>query len=247
VATKLLDKHREKVETFVNVCCALSDNKYVTSCGGNLAWKLDDRTILITSTCLRKGDHQPEDAVFVDPDGKTLEGKNRPTGELPIYLKFFRDRPDIRSVIHCHPACCSAFAVADADNLLMRPVFPEIILEIGPVPLVPYATPLTEELASQFNPYLQKYNAFLMENHGLILTAPKGVDWAYNLVEELETAADSLIRAQSLGPVKSISKPRLKELEDTIKIRGLPYPGAPGANASLMDLYYPAKSGKGSK
>ena len=54
----------------------------------------------------------------------------------------------------------------------MRPLFPETTIEIGPVPVVPYAEPLTEELAENFAPFLPRYNSFIMENHGLVTMTP---------------------------------------------------------------------------
>jgi hypothetical protein len=47
-----LDKYTTEVEIFVNVCHQLARNLYVTSSGGNLAWKLEDKLLLITPTQL---------------------------------------------------------------------------------------------------------------------------------------------------------------------------------------------------
>jgi len=234
----LLEKHRDKAVRFVEVCHKLAAKSFVTSHGGNLAWLVEKNVIMITATCLSKADHTPEDVVFIDNDGKVLEGRNKPTGETPMYLEFFRSRPDINSVIHCHPECCGAYAVTAETNLLMRPIYPEICLEIGPVPVVPYATPLTKKLADNFKPVLPKYNAFLMENHGLVLMTSKDIRWAYLLVEELEGAAASLLQAQAIGKVKEISRENLIEMDEIIAKRNLPRCGAPGINKNLSELYF---------
>jgi L-fuculose-phosphate aldolase len=235
----LQQKYRVEVEQFVGVCRRLAANGYVTSQGGNLAWRLDEDVILITATRLAKGEHGPEDVVFVDGSGRCLAGSRQPTGELPIYASFFRDRPDVRSIIHCHPPCCSALAIRKGENPLMRPLFPEVILEIGPVPLVPYATPLTQALADQFRPFLQKYNAFLMQNHGVILVSPRDPSWTCGLVEELESTADSALRALAAGEVSEIPREALVEMDRIMTIRSLPRCGAPGVNPSLLELYFP--------
>ena len=47
---KLLKKYAAEAEEFVNVCHKLAKNLYVTSSGGNLAWKLEDNLLLITPT-----------------------------------------------------------------------------------------------------------------------------------------------------------------------------------------------------
>ena len=144
---KLLDKYAAEVKKFVTVCHKLAQNLYVTSSGGNLAWKLEDNLLLITPTKLYKGDICPEDLVFIDLEGRTVEGQRRPTGETPMYLTFFNMRKDIVSVIHCHAPHVGALAISKGKNWLTRPIYPETTIEVGPVPLVPYAEPLTKKLA----------------------------------------------------------------------------------------------------
>jgi ribulose-5-phosphate 4-epimerase/fuculose-1-phosphate aldolase len=63
-----------------------------------------------------------------------------------MYINFFKRRPDIVSVLHCHPPYTNAFAITQQENLLMRPMFPETTTEVGPVPVVPYGEPLTQRL-----------------------------------------------------------------------------------------------------
>jgi L-fuculose-phosphate aldolase len=235
----LEEKYRSEVATFVSVCRRLADRGYVTSQGGNLAWRIADDVILITATRLAKGEHGSGDVVFVDGSGRRLAGSREPTGELPIYVSFFRQRPDVRSIIHCHPPCCGALSISTGDNPLMRPLFPEVVLEIGPVPLVPYATPLTQDLADRFQPFLQKYNAFLMQNHGVIVVSSRDPVWTCGLVEELETTADAVLRALAAGRLQEIPRQALVEMDHIMTIRGLPRCGAPGVNASLVDLYFP--------
>jgi len=228
-----------EVETFVAVCGRLSELMYVTGHGGNLAWKLTDELILITPTQMNKGDIAPADVVFIDPSGAVVEGERRPTGETPMYVNFFRDRPDINAVIHCHPPMTGAFAITAGENLLMRPIFPETTTEVGPVPVAPYGEPLTQRLADNFLPLLGKYNAFLMANHGLVIMTPKDIRWAMMLTELLEMTSISLLQAKAIGEVKEISRQDVANLDNIIRTRGLPMFGAPGVNESLVDLYYP--------
>ena len=98
-----LEKFSDQVDTFVGVCHHLAAKHYVTGHGGNLAWKLDDDVILITPTKHNKGDVSRENVVFINRAGETIEGKVKPTGETPMYVNFFRERPDTQAVLHCHP------------------------------------------------------------------------------------------------------------------------------------------------
>jgi L-fuculose-phosphate aldolase len=235
----LLKKYAEQVDTFVGICHRLSDRMYVTGYGGNLAWKMEDDVLLITPTQTNKGDVTAQNVVFINGKGETLEGQNRPTGETPMYLNFFRERPDIQSVIHCHPPLTNAFAIIKGKNWLMSPLFPETITEIGPVPVVPYGEPLTQKLADNFLPFLPKYNAFLMENHGLVIMSSLDINWTMMNTELLEMTSMHIHNAMIYGnDLKEISKEDLRDQDNVMKARNLPFMGKPGVNQSLVDVYY---------
>lgn len=235
---RLVETYGEQVTAFLEVCHRLARDGHVASHGGNLAWKLGDDLILITPTKMYKGDIGADDVVFVDTEGNTVEGSRRPTGERPMYLRFFAERPDVVSVIHCHSPGVSALAILKGENWLMRPIFPEAIIEIGPVPLVPYAEPLTEQLAQNFAPFLQKHNAFIMESHGLVVMTRGDIRWTMLLVEELEGVAQTILAALQAGEVKELSREDVINLGNVMRKRNLSLCGAPGANTSLEDLYF---------
>lgn len=235
---KLIEKYQNEVNEFVNVCKRLADNNFVTGYGGNLAWKLDDDLLLITPTQMNKGDITAQDVVFINKKGETIEGGKRPTGETPMYVKFFNERSDIVTVIHCHAPHVCAFAIMKNHNWLMRPYYPETVTEVGPVPVVPYGQPLTQLLADNFSPYLQKYNSFLMENHGLVTMSRDSIKWTMMNVELLEASAQSLLAAISAGEVQELTRQAVVELGNVMRTRSLPLFGAPGVNQSLEDMYF---------
>jgi L-fuculose-phosphate aldolase len=238
---RLVKLYKPEVRAFVRVCRRLARNMYVTGFGGNLAWKLDDDLLLITPTQMHKGDIRPRDVVFVDLAGDVVEGKRRPTGEMPMYLKFFTERPDIVSVLHCHPPHVCAMAITTGTNWLMRPLYPETTTEVGPVPVVPYAEPLTEELAQNFIPFLPRYNSFIMENHGLVTMSRGDIRWTLMNAELLEVTAQSALLALHAGGIKALDREAVVCLGNVMRTRDLPLFGAPGVNQSLEDMYFDAE------
>ena len=156
-----------------------------------------------------------------------------------MYLNFFRDRPDIQSVIHCHAPNVGAFAIMKGENLLMRPFFPETTHEVGPVPVVPYGEPLTQALADNFKPVLQKYNSFLMENHGLVTMSSESIEYTLMNVELLEMSAYSILQVLATGrELKELTREAIRGLDNVMKERNCPMFGAPGVYASLEELYF---------
>ncbi len=238
----LVERYNSEAEEFLVVCHALAAKMFVTGYGGNLAWKLEEQVIMITPTMMNKGNIHKQNLVFIDAAGETIEGAHKPTGERWMYLKFFEERPDIQSVIHCHAPNVGAFAIMEGNDWLMRPYFPETTHEVGPVPVVPYAEPITKKLAENFSPYLQKYNSFLMENHGLVSMSPDSITWTHMNVELLEMSAYSILKAMSAGQkLKELSVEDVRDLDNVMKTRNCPYFGAPGMYNSLVDLYFPEK------
>lgn len=235
---KLLEKYSVQVENFIAVCGKLASNLYVTSCGGNLAWKLEENLVLITPTKMNKGDILPEDLIFIDLQGKVVEGIHKSSGETPMYLKFFHIRKDIVSVIHSHPPAVCALAISKGKNWLLRPIYPETAIEVGPVPLVPYGEPLTEKLASNFEPFLPMYDSFIMQNHGLVTMTREGIKETLLKVELLEMSAQSILLALQAGGIHELDREQVRDLSNTMRTRDLPLFGAPGVNKSLEDLYF---------
>ncbi|MBT3296700.1 MAG: class II aldolase/adducin family protein [Lentisphaerae bacterium] len=235
----LSEKYADEIAQFTRVTGRLAANGYVTGYGGNAAWKLEDDLIMITPTMLNKGEITSTDVVFINMAGDTVEGTRRPTGERPMYIKFFNDRPDIRSVIHCHAPNVGAFAIMEGENLLMRPFFPETSHEVGPVPVVPYAEPLTQQLADNFEPFIRKYNSFIMENHGLVTMSSEGIDYTMMNVELLEASACSILKALAARrELKELSREAIEGLDNVMKQRNCPMFGAPGVYESLVELYF---------
>jgi L-fuculose-phosphate aldolase len=231
-------KYSAEVDLFLKVTGRLASNMFVTGFGGNAAWKLEEDLILITPTQMNKGDITRNDLVFINRNGDTVEGVRRPTGEKPMYLAFFEKRPDIVSVLHCHPPSVCATAILKDSSVLMRPFYPETVTEVGPVPVVPYAQPLTTKLADNFAPFLQKYNSFIMENHGLVTLTRGDIYWTLLTVELFEATVDSMLRALAVGPLKELDRQAVRDLSNVMLERNLPLFGAPGVNATLESMYF---------
>jgi L-fuculose-phosphate aldolase len=234
-----LEKYKNETDKFLRVCYKLAKNMYVTGFGGNLAWKLEPDLVMITPTMMNKGDIQAEDLVFINLRGERVEGTRNPTGERSMYLKFFSERPDIVSVLHCHAPHVGSFAIANGKNWLMRPLFPETATEVGPVPVVPYAEPLTEELAGNFSSFLPRHNSFIMENHGLVTMSSGDSEWTLMNVELLEMTAYSILMALAAGyEIKEISREGVRRLDNVMRARNAPYFGMPGTYKSLEEVYF---------
>ena len=194
------------------------DRGYVASNDGNISARLDERSIIITASGISKGSITPEDLIIVDLNGKVLTGSKKPSTEMQMHLMVYRERPDIHAVCHAHPPYATGFAVAGIQ--LDKPVLSEVILSLGYVPVVPYATTGTNEVTVSLQPYINKYDAFLLANHGA-LTIGNTVLSAYNKLETVEHAAHIIFIAGQLGNVNTLSTEQVEKLLEQRKNFGI--------------------------
>jgi len=146
-------------------------------------------------------------------------GTLRPSSEIKLHLEVYKQRPDINSVVHAHPATATGFAVAGIP--LAECILPEVVVTIGGAPVVPYGTPSTQDFAEKLTPYLSKADAFLLANHGALTL---GVDLmsAYHRMESLEHFAKILLVARQLGNVNPLTPEQVGELNDLRKKFNIP-------------------------
>jgi L-fuculose-phosphate aldolase len=191
------------------VCQRLYERGLVAGPDGNVSVRLGDGSILVTPSGCSKVDVAARDLVRVDSAGAVLDGERRPSSELRMHLRLYARRPDINAVVHAHPPTATAFAVAGES--FVAPVLPEVILQMGEVPLVRYATPGTDALADEFEPYLADHDAFLMANHGAT-TIGATLESAHQRMESLEHAARILFAARLLGRVTELNASDVRAL-----------------------------------
>ena len=153
-------------EDIVEVGRRIYNLGFVAANDGNISVRTGDNEILTTPTGVSKGFMTPDMIIKVDMAGNQLEGELKPSSELRLHLEVYRQRPDVRAVLHAHPPVATAFTVAGIP--LDRPVLPEIVVSLGRIPTAKYATPSTEELPASIRPFLEKHDAILLENHGAL-------------------------------------------------------------------------------
>ena len=180
----------------------LYDRGLVVAGEGNISARLADRRILVTPAGLCKGRMAPEDMVVVDAAGVRLQGEHAPSSELPMHLTALAARRDIGACVHAHPPHATAFAVAGIA--LADCILPEVVATLGSVPLADYATPSTQEVGASIAKHLERFDAFLLKNHG-VLTIGADLEDAYRKMEIVERFAEIVSIARGLGAVDELN------------------------------------------
>jgi L-fuculose-phosphate aldolase len=199
----------------VAVCRRLYERGLIAGQDGNVSVRVGDERLLVTPAGMSKVDVRAGDLVELALDGTWLGTGRRPSSEVGMHLRIYQRRPDVRAVVHAHPPLATGFAVA--GEALVADVLPEIILQLGRVPLVPYAAPGSPEVADGLEPFIPRHDAFLLANHGATTVGPSLLV-AHQRMESLEHSARILMAARQLGRVNALTEPQVQALLEARRI-----------------------------
>ena len=201
-------------DTMIEVGRRLWDRGFIAGTCGNFSARLDDTHILSTPAGLAKGRLTPDDLVVTDLEGNVISGRRRPSSELRIHMAAYRLRPEIGAVVHAHPKTVVAHSLASIT--LMSTVLPEAVVVLGTIASVPYETPGTSALAFKMEGALANHDAIVMERHGAI-TLGRDLFDAYDRMETLEHAAQTLYLSHTLGRVEALPDDEIERLLNMVK------------------------------
>ena len=205
----------ELKEQICDICHKMWQLGWVAANDGNISVKLEDGTFLATPTGISKSFITPDKLVHIDENGDVLDGTDgyRPSSEIKMHLRCYKEREDVGAVLHAHPPVATGYAVAHKplDEYSMI----ETVIALGSVPVTPYGTPSTYEVPDAIAPYLGEHDALLLMNHGA-LTVGTDLLTAYYRMETLELFAKISLNAHLLGGAKEILRDNIETL---IKMR----------------------------
>ena len=108
---------------------------------------------------------------------------------------------------------CNILAVAGIP--LDTPILPEAVINLGEVPVAPYASPGTDEVPDSIAPYCKSHNAVLLKNHGA-LTWGRDPFEAYFRLESLEFYATVTMYTRNiLGKQIALNDDQIQTLRAT--------------------------------
>jgi L-fuculose-phosphate aldolase len=126
-----------------------------------------------------------------------------------MHLLIYSMRPDVHAVVHAHPKTATGFAAAGIA--LNQPLVCEVVIGLGQIPLAPYGTPGTPELAETLRPLIPDYDAILMANHGVV-TYGADLQSAYMKMETVEHFAEITLVTRMLGQQQPLDCSSLEKL-----------------------------------
>jgi L-fuculose-phosphate aldolase len=202
-------------KSIVKACQALFHKNFVAATDGNVSARFGADRILVTPSGVSKGDVRERDILLCDFEGRKISGNGAVSSEIQVHLAGYRARDTIRGIVHAHPPVATAITFAGLEALLLEPIVPEVVSQIGPIPTVPYILPGSTKLSAAVEPALRQSDIVMLSRHGAVTVG--GDPWAaYLRMEKLEYLATIIKNAHDLNGAKNIrrmTQPQIEELK----------------------------------
>lgn len=179
---------------------------------GNISVRLPGSDhVLCTPTGVSKGSLSPEKICKVTLTGEVLEANPpyKPSSEVKVHLRLYQESPQVRAVVHAHPPYGTAFAIKGEP--VVSKMMPENIIAMPEIPIAPYATPSTYELAEVIAPFVHTHPVCLMEMHGALSWGTSLLE-AYQAMERLEFTCKLTFLTQQLGVERQLPEDEVEKL-----------------------------------
>lgn len=192
-------------------CRRLLAEHLVSYTAGNISVRVANEPglVAVTPASTAYDTMEPGDIVIVDLDGRVVEGRRRPTSELPLHTLAYVDRPDVGGIVHTHSRAAMAVAALGID---IPPILHGLVSACGGgIVTAPYARGGTDEVARFTRAPLRDRSACLLRNHGVLAIGPT-VEHAYNAASTVEGVADAFLRALAFGPVPELAADEVERI-----------------------------------
>ena len=189
----------------------ITDTHLVEGSWGNISAKIEGKQMIaITPSGHSYTSLHYKDIALLTYTGEIKESKYLPSSETALHLEIYKNRHDIRAVIHTHSIYASACAVAQMPIL---PIMEDMVQVVGgQVDVAKYALPGTKKLAINALDALADRHAVLLSMHGLV-SCGRNLTEALTVANLVEKTAMIMIFAKQLNPnLKTLSGQDIKIL-----------------------------------
>lgn len=209
ISKKEEQQFRKQIIDTNRVCV---DCGLISSSDGNISICVAEDHYLITASGLYKRKLKDKHILAVNSKGEMLHGKSdlKPSSEILMHMAVYRQRPDIRAVLHAHPPFATALTIAGLP--FPNNIVPEIPALLGEVAIAAYATPGTTDLAASISGLISNHDAILLSNHGS-LTVGKTLEQALINLERLELVAKMFYLAKTMGQIVPLPDSEISRLQ----------------------------------
>lgn len=226
----------EAKKAILDIGRRMYNREFVAANDGNISVRVGEDVIWTTPTGVSKGFMSEDMLVKIDLNGNVIEGRLKPSSEIKMHLRVYKENPEILAVTHAHPPIATSFAIAGES--LDDAILTEGVLNLGVIHVAEYATPGTDEVPESIAKYVGEYNGVLLANHGA-LSWGKDVYQAFYRLESIEYYAKIVMYTKYIiGKQNCFSKEQVEKLIEVRKKFGITSGGVPKCGETTMNRDY---------
>lgn len=163
--TSLYEKY---IDSFVKAAKDAARYGLVLCSSGNLSERIDNEHMLITESGAWMSDISEDQAALCRIEDGVCLNQKKPSIETGLHRKVMKARPDINIVLHFQSPYATALACSDFDWENNMSIILEVPYYIGPVAVIPYMVPGSDDLAEAVTESLENHNMAVLQNHGMV-------------------------------------------------------------------------------
>jgi L-fuculose-phosphate aldolase len=182
--------------------------RLLISTEGSFSARLDDDAFLITPSQQDRERLEINDFVLVR--GAAAEGGKTPSRASLSHQAIYRQHPEVRAIVFAHPVNATAFSLT--DSFFDTRTIPESYVFLRDVARIPYGVQYHNngEIAQHVS---LTSPAAILANDGVLVVGESVLD-AFDRLEVLESTAEAVINAKSIGDVKAMSDDVITDLRN---------------------------------
>ena len=186
--------------------------RLLISTEGSFSARLNDDSFLITPTQKDRERLRADDLVLVTAGQREI-GKKASRAVL-AHQAIYRKHPDVKTIVFAHPVNATAFSVTDVK--FDTRTIPESYVFLLDVERVPYGVQFRDD--GSIADYVSSGSpAAILENDGVLVTGSSVLD-AFDRLEVLESTAEAVINAGSIGKVCTMPEAVIQELRSEFNL-----------------------------
>lgn len=166
----------EQIQEFVGWARRAGAERLSLCSSGNLSWRVAEDEVLVSATGSWLSDLTEGDVAVCRLSDEAVLNGVRPSREARFHLGIYRERPEVKAVLHFQSTYATAIACMkeppESINLTA-----EIPLYVGEeIPVVPYLMPGSRELAEAVTAAMRCHDSCFLANHGEVVAGKSLAD-----------------------------------------------------------------------
>ncbi len=199
---------QEHIEQFIEQAHRYGNANLMLCSSGNLSWRVGDKVLISGTGSWLPNIEKEKVSICTVANGKYDNVK--PSMESSFHLGIFRERPDVKVVLHFQSEYATAISCMKQKPKNFN-VTAEIPVHVGrEIPIIPYLRPGSPELAKAVTEAMKEHNSVLLTNHGQVVCG-KSFDEVYERAMFFEMACRIIV--QSGGDYSVLTEQEIEDLD----------------------------------